>query len=289
MKKNKLRTFMKGNNGITLIALVVTIVVLLILAATSISMLTGDNGIITQATKAKEENDISTIKEEAELVKSNMFIGDYVSSKRIPQTAQRKNLVKALNDNFEGSTASGNVITTSNKKYDIIVKNNLEILVVKHGNNYLKDGELEILYYYDEADAKNGVSVEMSVMIGGIETYEEFAKEQLNGKTLPDKEAMFVEGDKYWNGFTEETKDITDFAEYVKIVLGGDETAPKTLEEFKDWINEGQPDNAFETVDDLLIYWEYVKPEEYYGKTYVQHAQEILDSITQTGDAEQQY
>ena len=271
--------------GITLIALVVTIVVLLILAAVSISMLAGENGIIRQAIKAKEENEITSIKEEAELVKSNMFIGDYAKAQRVPETAQRKNLVKALNENFEGSTSSGNVITTSNNKYDIIVKNDLEIIVVKHGENSLKDGELEILYYYDESDAEDGVSVEMSVMIGGIETYEEFAKKILEGKTLPEKETMFVESDKYWNGFTEETKDITDFAEYVKTVLGGDESAPKTLAEFKEWINEGQPDNEFETVDDLLIFWGYVKPEEYFGKTYIQHAQEILDSITQTGDA----
>ena len=40
---------MKNQKGITLIALVVTIVVLLILAGTSIAMLTGENGIITRA------------------------------------------------------------------------------------------------------------------------------------------------------------------------------------------------------------------------------------------------
>ena len=42
--------------GITLIALVVTIVVLLILAATSIAMLTGDDGIITNAQRAQVAN-----------------------------------------------------------------------------------------------------------------------------------------------------------------------------------------------------------------------------------------
>ena len=45
----------KQERGITLIALVVTIVVLLILAAVSISMLGGENGIITQAQNAKLE------------------------------------------------------------------------------------------------------------------------------------------------------------------------------------------------------------------------------------------
>ena len=48
------------NKGITLIALVVTIIVLLILAGVSISMLTGENGIIKNATKAKESTDTSS-------------------------------------------------------------------------------------------------------------------------------------------------------------------------------------------------------------------------------------
>ena len=42
----------KSNNGITLIALVITIIVLLILAGVSIATLTGDNGILTQANNA---------------------------------------------------------------------------------------------------------------------------------------------------------------------------------------------------------------------------------------------
>lgn len=44
---------MKNQKGITLIALVITIIVLLILAGVSIAMLTGDNGILTQANNSK--------------------------------------------------------------------------------------------------------------------------------------------------------------------------------------------------------------------------------------------
>ncbi len=44
---------MKNQKGITLIALVITIIVLLILAGVSIAMLTGQNGILTQATNAQ--------------------------------------------------------------------------------------------------------------------------------------------------------------------------------------------------------------------------------------------
>ena len=46
----------KKNQGITLIALVVTIIVLLILAGISIAMLTGQNGILNRATEAKVRN-----------------------------------------------------------------------------------------------------------------------------------------------------------------------------------------------------------------------------------------
>ena len=45
------------NSGITLIALVITIIVLLILAGVSIAMLTGENGILTQANNAKEKTE----------------------------------------------------------------------------------------------------------------------------------------------------------------------------------------------------------------------------------------
>ena len=53
MEKQRLRK----NKGITLIALVITIIVLLILAGVSIAMLTGENGILTQAQKAKTETE----------------------------------------------------------------------------------------------------------------------------------------------------------------------------------------------------------------------------------------
>ena len=54
--KNKLKEQLKTNKGITLIALVITIIVLLILAGVTIATLTGDNGILTKAQNAKEKN-----------------------------------------------------------------------------------------------------------------------------------------------------------------------------------------------------------------------------------------
>lgn len=56
-----------STNGITLIALVITIIVLLILAGVSITMLTGDNGILTQASTAKKEMIVAEQKEQITL------------------------------------------------------------------------------------------------------------------------------------------------------------------------------------------------------------------------------
>ena len=57
----------RKNKGITLIALVITIIVLLILAGISIAMLTGDNGILKKATTAKEQTEQAQAKEKIQL------------------------------------------------------------------------------------------------------------------------------------------------------------------------------------------------------------------------------
>ena len=61
-----------SNKGITLIALVITIIVLLILAGVTIATLTGDNGILNQAENAKEQTEIENEKEQISLVMTNM-------------------------------------------------------------------------------------------------------------------------------------------------------------------------------------------------------------------------
>ena len=62
--KEKLK---KGNRGITLIALVITIIILLILAAVTIGALSGDNGILKNAADAKQETEKAQIIEQAKI------------------------------------------------------------------------------------------------------------------------------------------------------------------------------------------------------------------------------
>jgi len=57
----------KNSNGITLVALIVTIIVLLILAGISIATLTGENGTVNNAQKAKFKTNVAKYKEQIAL------------------------------------------------------------------------------------------------------------------------------------------------------------------------------------------------------------------------------
>ena len=61
------KQLIKTSNGITLIALVITIIVLLILAGVTIATLTGDNGILGKAKTAKTTNDEEKAKEQIKI------------------------------------------------------------------------------------------------------------------------------------------------------------------------------------------------------------------------------
>ena len=75
-----LKETFKKNKGITLIALVVTIIVLLILAGISIVMLTGQNGILNRAVEAKEKTEVAQEEENEKLQGYEDTINQYVPS-----------------------------------------------------------------------------------------------------------------------------------------------------------------------------------------------------------------
>ena len=75
-----LRNTLRRNKGITLIALVVTIIVLLILAGISIVMLTGQNGILNRAVEAKEKTEVAQEEENEKLQGYEDTINQYVPS-----------------------------------------------------------------------------------------------------------------------------------------------------------------------------------------------------------------
>ena len=117
----------KENIGITLIVLVITIIILLILAGVSIAMLTGNNGILTQAKLAKENTAKAAQKENEDLLELEMIANNSIAnmpnlkegmipvkwnnSKKIWEVADKKN---TGNDWYDYSTSSkkwANVVT----------------------------------------------------------------------------------------------------------------------------------------------------------------------------------
>lgn len=76
MKKRR-----KTNKGITLVALVITIIILLILAGIVISSLSGENGLLKRATEAKEKTEEATANEIVNLAMQNYYISQYQDNK----------------------------------------------------------------------------------------------------------------------------------------------------------------------------------------------------------------
>ena len=107
MNKFSLRKKLKNTKGITLIALVVTIIVLLILAGVSIAMLTGNNGILTQGKRAKEEQAHAAVKEGIMLLYNEYKTKQEVNASKVQEETKvaSTELVKiAENEGAEGTT-----------------------------------------------------------------------------------------------------------------------------------------------------------------------------------------
>ena len=76
-KGNVFKFYKKTNKGITLVALVITIIVLVILAGVSINLILGNNGVIEKAKGAKEINSEQSAKEKLELEIGNISIDKF--------------------------------------------------------------------------------------------------------------------------------------------------------------------------------------------------------------------
>ena len=117
--KNKL----KERKGITLIALVITIIVLLILAGVSIAMLTGDNGILTQANNAKKETEVKGLKEEVNLMMQKRKIDE--------ATGQKVSLKEDLEKEISGNKVIEEIEGIAEAYY--VTKDNQTVTVYEDG------------------------------------------------------------------------------------------------------------------------------------------------------------
>ena len=138
-QKNK-----KLETGITLIALVVSIIVLIILAGVSIAMLVGENGIITQAQTAAQETEQAKVLEEI-----NLYISEYQANQYAG--TETRNLSEYLKEKL------GVDPVTENKYGTLMFKIEDKILTV------YKDGTTEIKDYQKNTLANNAPLVASEV------------------------------------------------------------------------------------------------------------------------------
>ena len=118
MKQN-LKEMVNGKNGITLIALVITIIVLLILAGVTIATLTGDNGILTKAQSAKKTSTDAEIEEKVKLAVIASKINESNTVDTDELTTELNN--QFGNDGWEKTEIDENTwkVTVNGKSYKI--------------------------------------------------------------------------------------------------------------------------------------------------------------------------
>ena len=160
---------MRKKSGITLISLVVTIIVLLILAGVTIATLTGENGILTRTSDAKEHTEIASVQEQAQLDITN-WVADKMkngedATVNTPEKVQE--ILEAVNQNnenkyYKGFTDTG--ITTPNGyevPYEELYTTDTtgevtEVTAANYGDkvDYVSKGDSSLIWriFYDDED-----------------------------------------------------------------------------------------------------------------------------------------
>lgn len=187
----------KNERAITLIALVITIIVIMILAGTSISMIMGQNGVISNSIQAKMKNELAEYKEQynlflidkkmenSEFDEETLFAGKDTlryNTQKDGETGTIKDICPKISndwiDKFE--IRKGNIIIDTKDKAEIKVAQGLGIEVnpyeiTEDGELTASDGNLMLI------DANGTLTLPENIKIIGEGT---FADTQSGGVTL---------------------------------------------------------------------------------------------------------
>ena len=196
------------NGGITLIALVITIIVLLILAGVSIAMLTGENGVLTKASRAKTQTEHAEVVEAMKLAYNEYQI--MVREKRTSSVEEQE----------------GVKIASTQK---VVIKGNEENKLAEPettANNFMEYVQLK---GYVEPDGKvviqNLLGKKLSIGNGTDDTDVYMFLEEddsyvlkYTGKTLEEKEILWqvaIEGTAIEDGNLGKLIDVVNVGDYV--------------------------------------------------------------------------
>ena len=138
MKKRTKKVNIKNKQqGVTLIALVVTIIILIILAGISIQMLVGNNGILTQANLAKKLTEVANEKEAIQLI---------MLSHDLDKENEKYNIGKQLYSRTLTNGDKWNVVIVK----DVNVSYGDDCLYIAKGTGLLDYGEAKYGWVYNE-------------------------------------------------------------------------------------------------------------------------------------------
>ena len=186
--ETKYRKIVKKQKGITLIALVITIIVLLILASVTIGVISGDNGILKNAGKAKEDTEIS---EEKEIIEISVVqaMGNNSKGNLVKEEVEELiNKQKAAKVSESGANFLVNILS-SDRIYIIDSQGNVRKVEWwensnEDGNKYITNGKVTLQigdyitydandngeYTYTSESEKTGVTGENQTFSTNFET-----------------------------------------------------------------------------------------------------------------------
>lgn len=195
----------RTNQGITLIALVITIIVLLILAGISIATLTGKNGILTKANEAKKQQEIETAEEKIKLA-----IGEYEVNQRLVtlySCLEKIEGLESITPNDENSIPPCHVVVDG---YEFEIEGNLQVNYI--GENKGIKPEIEIFEKGQIDESKVSLKIK-------VKTKDENGLKKLilkSGNAII--EEIEISGKDY-----EATIDVTANGEYTITIIGKNE------------------------------------------------------------------
>ena len=148
----------KEETGITLIALIITIIVLLILAGVSIATLTGENGLLNKATEAKEKSAEKAAEEKVAIE----VLGSYETDGKINLDLLNNN----LKNNIKGLKYNNQEISDSSKITSLpatVVVYGYEVEIAENGTVIEKESSGEITETPSREPANSTASVWLTV------------------------------------------------------------------------------------------------------------------------------
>lgn len=222
------------NNGITLIALVITIIILIILAGVGISLSLGENGLIKKAKQAKEEFTNAQIDEKEKVNELEENINNLIDEIQIgnfrPELSNIGTTFISISLNLEDSINVESYKYCINNEYKESTEKQIEVTNLQPDTEYniyvvvvyknkemiksqtVKIKTLEKVYLYKEGNEYEDLTNGWSEQI--IQSSPEFSKEN---------SYLYIDSNSYvnnnWDAGYFYTNNSIDFSKYTKVVI----------------------------------------------------------------------